>query len=332
MKFRNTILAFTCAAVILAGDSALGANRYFRDVAGDQDFGNTTNWSGTSCAAGSGQTIPGASDGVIICPSKTCNLDADRTVRSMDVGDSGAGAATFNTGTFDLTLTDSAALDVSAASSVVNVNNSGALILTGGGAADLAASTSEVRLLGATSVYRVASSAAFSLTGDGAIVGSDASAGIEIGYFTGTTPAVLTSSVDIRGALAIRDVASQVGSFTNNGIVEANASGNLTLAVSGTLEDSAGDRWLASSANSSTLKFDAALVTISTDGKLSGNFKISDASSRIWIDNPLVTEGRLEMSAGILDVDQDLTMGNDSSNFASITGGMIDAHGKFIHE
>jgi hypothetical protein len=206
---------------------------------------------------------------------------------------------------------------------VLTIQAGGKLILTGTNGQSSTVN-GQIVLQGAASELAF-TTFSHSISGPGRIVGRNNAARVTVA--SGIT---LTSSMTIAGNLSI----DGAGSFTNYGVVEANSNGTLKVAVAGTLDDSLGDRWKASAANA-TLKFDAALGTISTDGMLSGNFVLSGApTATIQNSEPgLVTEGRLQMSNGIVDVDEDLTLGDDASCYANITGGAVDvAPGKtFTH-
>lgn len=200
---------------------------------------------------------------------------------------------------------------------VVNTNgtiiieNGGTLVLTGTwGDVSTVNSDGSIVLAGATSQLRFTTNN-HTVCGSGCIRGLHEEGGIYIPE--GVT---LTNTTTISGALRIHGP----GNFVNQGIVDANSNGVLRIAVTGTLDDTAGDRWMATAANS-ILSFESALGTISTDGKLSGNFIISGAATA-EIENHeagLRTEGRLEMSNGLLDVQENLTMGDDCNYLMSLT-------------
>ena len=142
------------------------------------------------------------------------------------------------------------------------------------------------------------------------------------------------TTTGITGALQI----AGDGSFVNQGIVNANYSsgGNETLLidVGGDLNDSSGDRWHATAAGA-ILRFASTIGTIDTSGdrELDGNFLISGSSTaEIEINHVITTNGRLEMSDGLLDVNENFIMGSVGFPMA-MTGGTIDvpAGYKFTH-
>ncbi len=220
----------------------------------------------------------------------------------------------------------------------VVVEASAKLTLDGNGTARTSAIASDARLyLEGSGAELAVIDDDHTLSGAGKVVGQDDAAKITVTTgetLTNSLTAVDPSTAGITGHLEI----SGAGNFTNNGIVNADTGGEsaarLKIAVTGTLEDTTGDHWMATAANS-ILSFDSALVTISADGMLSGNFVISGSSSA-EIENHeqcLRTEGRLEMSDGLLDVQECLTMGDNTNYFMSISGAsgnpqIVVAYGK----
>ena len=173
-----------------------------------------------------------------------------------------------------------------------------------------------------TGVVRLKGSAAkleftdhHTVSGSGQIRGYAAAARITIA--SGKT---LTSTTNITGKLEI----TGEGNFANSGIVEADANGTLAIKVGGTLSDgNNADRWKVA-ANAAVLQFASTIGTIST---LDGNFVMTtgNSSSKIIFDHALTTNGGLEMSVGVVDVNENVTMGkNDPSGvFLDMTGGQI---------
>jgi hypothetical protein len=166
------------------------------------------------------------------------------------------------------------------------------------------------------------------ISGAGAVVGEDNSATISIATSQSLTNNLCT--LGIVGHLQINGA----GNFTNQGIVNANASGTLSVAVTGALDDTAGsNRWKAT-ASGAKLNFDSAIGSIG-GGSLAGEFVISGASdAEIEVNEPITNSHRLNMSNGIFDVNQDLTMGDDSSFYLDWTGGHIEvaANKTFTHK
>jgi len=338
MKSRIILSTIAFAALFLAGVTAQAQsmNDYRTKDAMATTWSTDSHWeiyNGSAWVAAS--FYPGESGG----PTP---LDVNiRHATSVDVTD--AFATTLNV---DAALTvDSAKLltlggemDVDAN---ITVNGSGKLdfIATGSGPSDIA-SPYALTLSDSGSTLRIAAN--HTIGGAGAIVGSDPDAKIEIGYSGGTTPAVFTNSATIKGQLLIVDVSSQVGSFTNTGVVNADADGTLLVNISGTLGDSLGDRWRSTAADA-VLKFGNSLDDNTTSISLSGDFTISNVDAVIQIDemadltSPFTTIGQLNLSAGLFDLHEDVTMGQDApaspQKHMSKTGGNIAvADGNtFIH-
>lgn len=158
--------------------------------------------------------------------------------------------------------------------------------------------------------------------GSGVIVGADDDAQINV-----TSGVTLTSSVTVCGHLKI----TGAGSFTNEGLVHANTNGTLSLEISGTLEDTNAShvtRWQVS-ASGGVLHFDAAIGSATG---LDGRFVVS--AGTLNFNAAVTSKGRLELSGGTVQVDADVTLGDQADEeFMSFTGGTIDvAPGKtFTH-
>ncbi len=167
------------------------------------------------------------------------------------------------------------------------------------------------------------------LLGYGKVVGQHDDARITVTAgetLTNYLAAVDPSTAGITGHLEM----SGAGSFTNQGIVNADTSGTLLVNVSGTLDDSSSGQWRASAA-SSLLEFGNALDDPNAALALVGDFFITHASAEIQIDEMtgytgaapfFLTTGHLEMSGGTLDIDENTQMGSEGES-ASITGGQI---------
>jgi hypothetical protein len=309
MKAWKVILTIGCAAFILAGTTAYGADLYFYHSGGGPEAWSSSYWYDNAGHTGTPGGPPSSSESAQI--DTDCYLTANAECASVTVSSG-----------IQLELADSNPtgyrLDVYGASTST-VNGSGGKIL-------LSASASDLRFHDTHTI-----------TGVGVVEGTDNSAKITIA--SGKTLTSVLDTLGITGHLEITDATSG-GSFTNQGIVEANGTGSvgspdiLKISVTGTLDDSSGNRWKATAAYS-VLQFDSSLMTISTDGKLSGNFVISsDATAEIENHKQcLITDGYLSMSNGVLDVQECLIMGCGASSYMNVTGGQIDVtNGKsFYH-
>ncbi len=122
---------------------------------------------------------------------------------------------------------------------------------------------------------------------------------------------MLTSQVNITGSLAI----TGAGNFTNAWLVGAdNASETLSLEITGTLDDTAGERWQAAGG---TLDFTAAIGTL---GPLEGDLVIS--SGVILVNKALITTGALEVTDGTLAMYADVTVSSATiSGTGTVTTG-----------
>lgn len=181
-----------------------------------------------------------------------------------------------------------------------------------------------VNLTGSSSKLKFTNTGSTSIEGNGKLAGQNDSAQVSIASGT-----CLTSYITICGALAI----TGAGRFTNQGTVDANASGTLLVAAN-TVADSAGEnRWKSTHAGA-VLKFsDPASACIGQFGIMAGEFVLS--AGVIEFNTALIgaSSRHLTMSGGALHVNEDLTMGNNSTDFAEITGGTIDvaAGATFVH-
>jgi len=212
-------------------------------------------------------------------------------------------------------LTISGILDVNdcvnvTATGRIFLTGSGTLILNGRNGNNTSTINGRIELQGSGSTLRIATND-HTFAGSGEIQGQYCSAMIYIS--AGKT---LTNAADISGCLEIYGP----GNFVNQGTVEANGSGTLKLAVGGTLDDSSAAQWRATAANA-ILKFDSSIGTLNS---LEGEFVISGSSSaEIEVNQTLATTGRLNMSSGVFDLHENVTMGDGSTHFMGVTGGQI---------
>lgn len=323
MKSWKTILTLACAAVMLAGSTGSGATYYSR-TNGDWDDDHT--WSFSDCTGGQPPVgrgdYPQGGDDAIVCGARVVTLTAAATVDSLYIDD-----GEVDTGACVLTITDSGGLTIDA-DELLDVSGSGGVTLSGGGThtvngtIELDTTNSDLTITGDN----------VTVDGTGEIDGQNDGALISINGVT------LTNGMDtigITGALQIVDGASN-GSFTNNGIVDANdgteaSRDTLLIDVGGALDDSttSADRWIVS-ANGAILEFAS---TIGTFGPLDGHFVMTtgDSSSEIRIYHSVVTDGQLQMSVGTLDINPDdpggsdsVTMGDDVNYYMNVTGGQIE--------
>ena len=260
------------------------------------DWDAQSSWSNVECGGDEGTGYPVAGDTATVCVGNTINLADDEEIKVLDV------AGTLNTSSQTLTISQSGADLNITGSGVMNIDDNGMVLITGGGTGHSIETDARLNLLASGSILRITTSSPVAIGGLGAIVGSDDAASIEIGYQSGgSTPVVFTSEITIRGHLVIDDVSGESGSFTNEGTVEADASGTLKVAVAGTLADGTNaDRWKVT-ANGAKLKFDSTIGVIST---LDGNFimPIGDSTSEMILDRELATNGRLQISSGVAGV------------------------------
>jgi hypothetical protein len=314
MKRMLLTTAALCAAVMIPFANA-GTQTWRADAVGSSNWNNAANW--TASDGASEDAVPTSAD-LVVFPDKTSGT---YTV-TMDAAPGYAqridmhSDATLSIGSYRL---DVGSADTSPAqSSTIN----GQVLLT--------SSSSILRF-----VYD------HSVSGSGSITGSNNSASIEIG-----DTKLLTSYTTIQGALQIVDDSSDpnavtVGSFTNSGLVHANVSGTLKLAVAGTVDDgnvvvdSDDDRWQSSSDGSATLWLSSDIGTLDS---LDGDFLLSDGT--IKIDKALTTLGQLYMTGGTFDVNENTHMGQDfiqgqqAARNMDASGGTIDVESgnTFEHE
>jgi hypothetical protein len=194
------------------------------------------------------------------------------------------------------------------------LNIGGRLTLVGGG-------TSTVDGDGIVNLTGPTSELAFTrlphiVQGLGQIVGKHDDAKIMVA--SGLT---LISAITIGGALQIQGD----GSFVNNGRVCANSSGVLLVSAASVQSSAGNGRW------QSTVCGAKLALAASSYANMHGGFKLIDGV--IEINSPLTTSGRLEMSGGLLNVNADLAMGDDTTSFADVTGGqvLVAAGATFIH-
>ena len=200
----------------------------------------------------------------------------------------------------------------------LNIYSPVTLTLNGGGTSTV---NGTINLLGAGSELKF-TTYNHSVIGNGAIVGQHASAKIAIDGYT------LINCITISGRLEITDGAS-TGIFINQGRVRADASGTLEISVD-EVRDSSQGLWQSMHCDA-ILLFDSTIATM-TAGNMDGDFELF--AGIIRLDEPLTTDGRLMMSGGTLDVNQNTTMNADNNSlFCYICGGTIEvAAGKtFTH-
>jgi len=246
--------------------------------------------------------IPTASDDVRIDYPRVCNVGGgDAVCRSFVLGPSNYAGT--------LTLSDAGTLTFSEPSYILGEIGPGRIIFQENDTALKTSSpTAEIRGPG------------------GEIVGQHATARIIVDN-PPSGLGKLVCKVPVRGILKIEGT----GEFVNEGGVTAEG-GTLIVGPLGTLGDKQGDMWLVREPNSTLL-----FVGTGAEAILSGNFVMdmtADSTSLIKIDRSLSTNGRLKMTAGVLDVNEDVFMGNETAgNFAEITGGKIDVEPgkKFEH-
>jgi len=288
MKSWKTTLTLACAAFILAGSTAYGDKYFWHDGAGgaqawSNDDPDTGYWfDGSGGPPANRVSQPTSSDQAII--EANCCLDADEICASFTVKQN-----------VDLYLDDRAATPVGktlqlAGSTVTSSIESGAVV-------HLVDDTSKLE-------FSDTSSTIHTISDSGTIDGEDDAAAITITSanktFTLAGTAAITGNLTIDGA----------GSFTNQGRVEADNSGTLKLAMTGTLDDSTGtNRWKATKANA-ILKFDSTIGSVG-GGSLQGEFVISVApTAEIEVNEALTNLHRLRMENGLLDVNANLAMGS----------------------
>jgi hypothetical protein len=270
-------LNFTSGTIQVADDVSFKTGQdaavyYFHASGGSGNANDPNNWYTDNCEEHSAQDgqVPGVDDRGVICSGQTCYVTTNTTWDTANI----QGTLNIQPG-YTLTLQ--------------NDNNN-----LGHGAGNDHSVVDGTVNLQASGTYGVL---AFEendheLAGSGSIIGADDNCQIMLGndYLD------LTSSITIRGALAIVESGSQTDtSFINNGTVSANlASGTLELAVD-YLDDgtcSTGN-WTVS-ASSAVLQFGVGSTL------LSGNFSISNGT--LDIDADVWTEGDMSFTGGTIDV------------------------------
>jgi len=297
MKTDRTILIFAAVVVAFVAHPAVGDEITFTC---DQGF-----WSNELCW--DLERTPTSGDDVVIPYPYVCRVDYSAAeCRSFKVG-------TTNDYGPKLIIETGNTLTFTQDSAILGQLIRGQVVLEGSG-----------------STLKTLSNAGGTVTisGEGEIKGGHNAAKIVIDRTT-TGQLTITSALTIRGALTIQGVSK----FRNEGQVIADA-GTVTLAVQSALSDTAGDRWFVRGAGS-LLLFDEALPALIS---LAGNFRIDDgatSTSEMEFNRTLSTTGRLKMETGVVDVNENVTMGDDAAgNFMDMTGGKIDvaAGKKFEHK
>lgn len=213
-----TIVALT-GLYILDGPIAQAATRTSLQTG---NWNDTDNWSDN--------TVPVAGDTAIIARDHTITVDdASRAAASVIVQD--GGTLDFNTGaaatlTIDDTTTAGFGLKIEPHGEVTLTegSNGSTLILGNDGVRHVIEGV--LRLPDDGSVLQISTDTATStvIAGSGAIVGEDDAAAIRI-----KTALTVKMETTIEGQLRIEDISGADGVFVNNGLVDANVSGTITL-------------------------------------------------------------------------------------------------------
>ena len=316
MKSRILILTLALDIFVLAGATAFGDTFYSRNGGGN--WNNTSAWSLSDCTGGQPPAgdFPQAGDDAIVCGGDLIDVNTNSTVDSLRIDD-----GEVDTGAFDLTITDAAGLTI-AANELLDVSGAGGVTLSGGGTHTV---NGRIDLVAANSDLTISGSDA-TISGIGEVDGQNDGALISIASGKKLTSALNTAGTGITGALQI----TGDGSFTNNGIVNANdgsaaSRDTLLIDVGGTLADgNNANRWRVA-ADAAVLQFASTIGTLS---ELDGNFVMTsgNSSSKIIFDHTLTTNGKLVMSVGVVDVNENVTMGKDdpSGVFLDMSGGLVD--------
>jgi len=320
---RLLTIALTVALATFIVDGALADTFRFDangSASGNWNTGNNW-WNATQSSRGN---VPDTDDDTEILTGKTCTLDTDDQVLSLDV----QGTATFNTGQYDLTLTASGALQLSSTSAVLNIDDDGVILCSGLSTATEHTIHGKVYLKDDGSVLKFSDSG--HITGYGAIRGEHSSATIKIAADKTLTSFLATGG--ITGALQIIDDDAGDGSFfENQGIVDADYSGEtLLIDVRGDddtnkegLTDTDIAKWRCSCGGK--LEFGANLDEYGEAIELDGDFFLSGTESEMEFNaSSFSTEGRLKMSGGLMDVNQSIEMGTTGDKLMEMTGGTID--------
>ncbi len=220
MRLFKLALTIALAMFIIDGAVAQAQTTYYSN--GDVSWRDNNAWQTGSCSGtAAGAAYPVAGDTAYICAGDTVSLGAnDEAVKILNV------AGTLNTSSNTLTISQTGCdLNVTG-TGVLNIDDLGTVLITGGGTGHSIDENARIYLLYDDSVLRITTNSA-TIGGSGAIYGYDGAAGVEIG-----NSVALTSSTNIQGHLEIRDVDQESGSFVNQGKVYANrASGSLTISV-----------------------------------------------------------------------------------------------------
>jgi len=312
----NTVLTIALAMFIISVTTASGTPYTWQG--GTTNWGTNTNWSPTGVPNGSGDTV------TIGDQTNDPILDTSRTIGKVTIAAGGQLLIGANT------LTTAAALDIDSASGgtsagVLRLDNaSSQLTLTGAVTHEI---DGEIRLEASGATVNITTNNS-TFSGAGMINGQDD--GAVIGIAEDQTLTNRLATIGIVGALQI----TSSGKFHNQGIVEADYDGGtLLIDVSGSggtvpLTDTGVAKWRCSCGGK--LEFSNSLDDQSQPVSLAGDFFLSGADSEIHFDAQsyvgtfFTTSGRLVMSAGLLDVDESVTMGTSITETAEITGGTID--------
>ena len=141
---------------------------------------------------------------------------------------------------------------------------------------------------------------------------------IDLQYYDSTTPAnsasiLIASGVTLGVSPTVcgSGIIRGDGSYTNNGLLDADdVDGTLSVAIGTTLEDTADShatRYQVS-ASGAVLHFDAAITTATG---LDGRFVMTVAGT-LDFDEPVTSKGRLQLSAGTVYVDANVTLGDQA--------------------
>ncbi|MCH7700544.1 MAG: hypothetical protein IID37_02540 [Planctomycetes bacterium] len=252
----------TALLLPVAVAQGVAQDRYFC-ASVDNDWHDGDNWwTNENCSGDNG--VPDSDDHAIIKANLTANLSGSATISSMDI----LSGATVNIGNHSLNLNASGDFIESEIVGTLNLDNAGSLLHI------------------VTNDHTV--------KGSGSIVGQASGARISMGGNR-----TLKNQTTIEGVLDITEIIAAFDSFfTNEGTVDANGSGTLSITVD-TVTDAASGLWTVS-ASGGTLQFAP-----------------NDTS-------PSAMEGDFTVSAGTLDID---TPGIDTSGTLTFTGGTIDCAG-----
>jgi hypothetical protein len=289
MKSRITLLTLAYAAVLLAQATAQAADSTFQQVtangSGEYLWSNANNWDLGH--------VPDATERAIIPTGLTCYVDYSAAVADR--------VRIEGTGTLNIKASSKLTLD------------------SDGTTSEVAASGSKIQLLGSGAELAFISHAA-TISGPGELNGQDAGALLTV---DGVALTNALSSTGITGKMQIVNGSSN-GTFINQGIVDANASGVLAVSINNVQSTSSDRRWRSTAAGAK-LDFSAGSYTSMAGGLylMAGEIEVNGTA--------LTTAGRLEASGGTLDVNAALTMGS-AGNFMNADNCLIDAtDAQFIH-